>query len=118
MHTKTKARFWIFYNGDFVKLTLAPGKMLTFGFCKATDEGWTAEAQTFTHCGDHITRQWMNDGADCDGRLSEGGECFCPVAHLASRIYDGDLELRHPMPTWQDAGQAYQRDYAAEAAGY
>jgi hypothetical protein len=112
--TIKNARFWFYYNGDFVKLTLRPGQILHCAIHQPTDEGWTFDGEKFKHCGDHVAREFFTDGVDCDGRHSTHGELLCPLDQLAARwiVEDG-----YAVPDWQDISRS-QRDYAAEAAGF
>lgn len=110
------ARFWDyrFNRGEgWVKLTVRHGRPLSFASFRYTDEGWDRSGETYEHEGDGVRFTWWSEGADCDGRLDQGGEAFCPLANLsAGEGHDG-----HPRPAWE-AGERHQRDYAAEAAGY
>lgn len=71
------ARFWVYVNGGPVKLTLRPGESRHWWLSYATDEGYHSEGETWTHCGDCVTREWHNGGRDCDGRLDYSGEDEC-----------------------------------------
>ena len=107
------ARFWLFsHNGDWVKLTLKPSQTLSWGSFSEDEEGWTRVSQAWMHEGDRVRMSWYEDGTDCDGRLSAGGELVCPLEALTARSVDGLL-----VPDW-DTEQRWQRDYAAEAMGY
>jgi len=107
------ARFWAFAHNSPVKLTLHPGQLLQHYAFYRHDEGWASEAQTWFFDGQNVERTIVDDGTDCDGRLTRTSDTFCPLADLASRIVPGEP----PLPEWQDRGYA-QRDYSAEAAGY
>lgn len=112
------ARFWAYLNHDWAKLTLCPGQLLNWGWSGPTDEGWESWRETWhyeTEPGSEpaIRHFWLSDGVDCDGRLARGGESICSIAELASR----EIEGLH-VPAWQQAEEGWQRDYAAEAAGY
>ena len=43
------ARFWTFYHGSFVKLTLRFGQSRAFGFSAPDDEGYGYESELFTY---------------------------------------------------------------------
>ncbi len=108
------ARFWVLGpSASPVKLTLRPGQRLTWGQCEPTDEGWSAERETWKHMGEYVRAQHESDGSDCDGRLStwSEGECHLNELRAGNRI-DG---LR--FPAWE-RGDGGQRDYTAEAMGY
>ena len=110
------ARFWIFYNGDHVKLTLEPGQTVSFGQGGPDDEGWHYYGETIElSCdGAELALSWVSDGADCDGRLTRGGDLIAsadPADFIPCYEFDGR------RPDWQDA-DAWQRDQYAEAMGY
>lgn len=114
------ARFWNWCPGGWVKITLRPGQELSYAVHQRTEEGWSAQGETFRHDGDRVTCEWWNDGADCDGRLSREGECSCPLDRLAVEVRSSseDRETRDILaPAWE-RGTAEQRDYQAEAANY
>jgi hypothetical protein len=111
--TIQNARFWVYLNGNPVKLTLRPGQTLLWSRCWRTDEGWDAEARHWSHDGDKIRLDWCTDGVDCDGRLREGGELSAALAHL----HDGREVDGITYPEWQQR-DTWRRDYQAEAAGY
>ncbi len=113
------ARFWIWANG-WVKITLRPGQRLTHESGGPTDEGFSYTAETWTHEGDHVRSEWEVNASDCDGRLDRGGASCCPLDKLRARDMHAEGFQENVgifAPEWQDAGR-YQRDYAAEAAGY
>ena len=68
-----------------------------------------------------VVCEWSETGRDCDGRYERGGELFCPLADLAARDAHWAFPIRENVgiraPVWQRA-TSYQRDHAAEAAGY
>jgi hypothetical protein len=61
----------------------------------------------------------VDDGTDCDGRLTRCSESYCTLDRLAVREppqeYAENVGIR--TPEWE-RGPAYQRDWAAEACGY
>lgn len=116
--TKPKnARFWIWYRGDFesgwVKLTLIPGERVEFVGGGRTEEGYSCWSVAYHHHGDWVLAEHHSWGRDCDGLLEQGEEFHCDLADLKSHeSMDGTM-----MPRWESA-DSYQRDHAAEAAGY
>jgi hypothetical protein len=107
------ARFWVLgRDAGWVKLRLVPGQSLSWSYAYADDEGWSSHRETWRHGGDHVARTWMDDGRDCDGRLTIVAELLCPLTDLSAREFDG---LRTPQ--WVDS-EVSQRDEYAEAAGY
>lgn len=118
----TPVRFWEHVNGGFVKLTLYPGQTLRHSQGGSHDEGWWSRANTWTFDGKEVVNDSLDDGTDCDGRLSRRYVGACPVEKLYARIQeppyapvvDGKVV---GLPDWQEV-RSGQRDYTAEAAGY
>lgn len=108
------ARFWVWWNDGWVKLTLRPEQKLECGWRKPTDEGWSSYYESWEHDGSGVLCQSEDDGVDCDGRLTRNWEGYCPLERL-SWVETDDLEVNRPA--WE-RGNAYQRDYSAEACGY
>lgn len=115
------ARFWVWHNASWVKLTLRPGQSLTAYEGGPTDEGWSYEASTYTHDGEQVTAAYDSQALDCDGRLDRYAESHCPLADLAVRdmyeVCPASENKGIMSPDWQ-RGSASQRDYEAERAGY
>ena len=109
------ARFWTYHHG-WVKITLKPGQTLTISEWGRTDEGWSSSDETYTHDGEGVRLEWGTDGVDCDGRLSEDGESYLPLASIG---IGGCVEDEQEV-TYNDwlRGPKSKRDYSAEAAGY
>jgi hypothetical protein len=130
-------RFWVFENGDFVRLTLRPGAELVWRYWRADEEGGTAGCDVYRleeidgrQC---VRCDWGRRARDCDGVISESGACVADVDRLQDREpYVGEGEtigtaniggvrggwvVRIRVPTW-DRLHVIRRDNAAEAAGY
>lgn len=110
------ARFWIWWNGTWVKITLKPGcepvRLFRGG---RTDEGWTSETLQYEWMGENILMSYESDGCDCDGRLSRSGTSVCHLSQLKARCDEYTDGLN--VPVWVK-GESSQRDYTAERAGY
>jgi hypothetical protein len=129
------ARFYIWFNDGWVKLSLRPGQVISFGFGGPTDEGWAREDWKIEYeigdRGGRLLRTMIDDGADCDGRLTRHDFSTANAdpqtysdrwaIELNNAIEDGrkaDQAYRDVVtPDWQEGARS-QRDYAAEAAGY
>jgi hypothetical protein len=109
------ARFWTYHGEGLVKLTLHDGEALCNRRGSPTDEGWWSEAVIWRLENGIVERETIQDGRDCDGRLTRHYVDSCPIANLASEpaYYDPG----YMVPTWQDCGSS-QRDEYAEIAGY
>ena len=106
-------RFWVFVNGSPAKLTLRAGQSLAHVNVNR-EEGISRNAQSWEHDGRGVVYQWYHSGYDCDGRFSNGTDCFCPPEQLQAGYDEGD-GIKYPK--W-DALNSSQRDYAAETMGY
>ena len=119
--TEDNARFWVWHRGGWVKLTLRPGQSLTIVERQRTDEGFRQEVNTLTHFGEAVVCEWCETGRDCDGQYEHGGELVCHLANLSIRDAHAEFPIRQNIgikaPEWKRAN-VYQRDHAAEAAGY
>lgn len=122
------ARFWIYANESWVKITLRPGQSLSWSYGGRTDEGYSYHYETYESDGETVECLITDTGRDCDGRLDRywRGEVAIkdlPPAHLRDAIepIDADQPSYGMRPVhrvqWQEAG-ACQRDEYAEIAGY
>jgi hypothetical protein len=132
MTTSLRAHFWFYYDGKWIQLRIKQGQEFSFGKAWGHDEGWSSVDYSFAWPAEEMTiyRSVVNDGRDCDGRLTHVDECFvdvCPgpakggvyvKSKSAEDCYPYDEGVKPEMiPDWTLADE-YQRDYAAEAAGY
>ena len=124
MKTTPNARFWAFINGCPVKITLKPGQILSHCSGGRCEEGHAFHSETWEHVGHAVESSWSRWGSDCDGRYSDGGQGFAPLDQLDTHDGYADAEDQRPpelvgilFPSWEVADR-FQRDYAAEAAGY
>lgn len=110
------ARFWIYWNGTWVKITLRPGERTTVWRGGQTEEGYEQESETyyFTEDGEQVIQELNSWGRDCDGRYERGGTVTCDVYRLRTVTRKG---CPYPLPDWQYV-DSHQRDHSAEAAGY
>jgi hypothetical protein len=80
--TMKTARFWVWINDGWVKLSIPPGEPWEWCHAHPTDEGWSSESIRWTNDGQCVTREWCDDGVDCDGRLTRSGSDYCPIEQL------------------------------------
>ncbi len=127
-----KIRFWEYFNGGYVKITLKHGQTLSHYRGGLDDEGWSAEhcKWAFDTDGNEpvLTHQWMNEGRDCDGYLKRSGISIARadrVTFVAAKDYskprpeplllwDGKPVM---VPDWKKVSLG-QRDEYAERMGY
>ncbi|HVL15826.1 MAG TPA: hypothetical protein VM529_24860 [Gemmata sp.] len=121
--TVPTARFLVWENDQWVKISLRPGQSLTRDVGGPTEEGYSWESTTWTHTGQGVAQEYSSGGRDCDGRHEYHSESYCPLEDLAARDatvenYDGTTSHAGVMaPDWQHGG-SIRRDHTAEAAGY
>ena len=137
---QTTARFWVWWNDGWAKLTLQPGKEVVLHACWQHEEGWSSETEVYRHAGDAIVRCCIRDGRDCDGRLTRENVSVCRLSHLKDvdqmaraithnashwgRQITSALDSDNPehcrgifTPSWQQVSSGQYDEYA-EAAGY
>ena len=121
MQSPRNARFWFYSNAGPVKITLKPEQTLSHHAAWNTDEGWSSVDEEWYYDGEYVFQTTYSDGCDCDGRLGSFNKSKCHVDNLRGRepYTHGDAELYAGimLPMWESVDR-YQRDYAAEAAGY
>jgi len=122
------ARFWVWENGGWVKLSLRKGECTEFHESSAHEEGYSWRTCSYEFDGEFVTRCTATGGRDCDGPHSTWNESVCHITALntrapyvprdpreASEDYSpGPLAL---LPEWEKVNSR-QRDYYAESAGY
>ena len=112
MSTKN-ARFWIWENNGWIKLTLRPGQELTWTAFSTHDEGWSRYSTVWEYCGDVVECHQYVDGCDCDGRHSQDIVHTTPIDTLPhGNVFDLPVS-----PHWTE-GESSQYDQYAELAGY
>ena len=104
------ARFWTWWNGDWVKLTLRPGEVVLLYESHETDEGYSFQEERFEHDGDSLIRESASGGRDCDGPITYHSVCECRLSNLPQAA-------EPECPPWARLN-AWQRDTYAEMAGY
>ena len=118
------ARFWIFLNRGYVKVTLRPNQTLAWARGGEHEEGYFSEGVEFYLDADgELTREEWSRGQDCDGPHSHGQELATTALdcqRIAATRDAPDPECpRWPVtrPKWAERSYE-QRDLYAEAAGY
>lgn len=112
------ARFWVWVNGGWVKLTLRPNHDFQWATGGVADEGYSFTAEQWTHVGDGVEWESHTWGRDCDGRHESNCDVFCALDKLASVAITEPREGDPPaLPNWVRL-RSGQRDYTAEACGY
>jgi hypothetical protein len=124
------ARFWAYVNGGPVKLTLRPGQRISCSHGAPTDEGWHRDSYSWEYPSDEraVYRNWCQDGADCDGRLTRSGVDRCDLSALQAGDYPyvAPTEPQDVHDAWADvvwpAWDVYRDcgvyDEYAQRAGY
>lgn len=122
-HRLRKARFWIYWHDGIVKITVTEDKPVELVYGGETDEGSSWHSERYSIEDGVLVRQVTVWGHDCDGRHEARADSIwspelgtVPMVDFTSR--GEKFELPEHRPNWMDKGDLWQRDYAAEAAGY
>jgi hypothetical protein len=109
-------RIWVSHRGDFVRLHLEPGSEFDFCEFERDEEGWSFKEHVVSYDGENIIMSYFTKGQDCDGITTSGGAVSCSQQDAqAGASISQDVRL----PAWKDIDDSsFQRDFAAEAAGY
>lgn len=114
------ARFWTYVCGaGFVKITLKPGQALTHLNGGATEEGYSWNAETWEHCGDHVACRISSWGRDCGGRHGEERDYHCELDKLdagGGRLDEATGKVVK-VAAWEP-GESSCYDEFAEQMGY
>ena len=112
------ARFWIYHNETWSKITLRPGESVEFTGGGRTDEGFSYWAESYEHVGDGIESRSASNASDCDGPLDRYCDCYCPLERISALPAEWNGSNHMPdRPEWHRVSEG-QRDYYAERAGY
>ncbi len=108
------ARFWIYWNDGFVKITLAPGQEIALSYGGPCEEGYSYTTEVFRHVGDRVETESHQKARDCDGPMERHWYGECRMDRLDARDAD---EFGPARPDWEEM-HSDQRDYYAEAMNY
>lgn len=116
------ARFWVYVNSGWVKVTLRYGDTIEHREGGPTEEGYHVCHMWWTHNGMWVRRNVDHDARDCDGRYMRRHEDFASLVELGELPLDPDLSSAEDLkdvsrPRWQGE-ESFYRDHTAEAAGY
>jgi len=120
--TKT-ARFWIYVNNDYVKISLKPGQTLDWYVKEATDEGWSGEGLTFQYDegNGRVIRESVTEGRDCDGLIQYFDKAQCAIENFRDGDETFDMIEEHgkvvQFPSWERVTSEVYDD-EAQKAGY
>jgi hypothetical protein len=111
------ARFWVFVNNDFVKVTLRPQQHMDWRQAHATEEGYHAESMELHFDGYTVERIDVSEGRDCDGELSYTTKMVTDLEHLQDEPGDAGFLSTPDRPQWLP-GRTRVYDQYAQMAGY
>lgn len=116
------ARFYVYVNKDWCKLTLKKEQKVEIRRGGPTEEGYYAFADIYEFDGDHVHHEHHYYAKDCDGPFEKHSYYICPVSDLKKLEpeeieFDGCTLSLPARPDWQEVS-SYQRDIYAEMMGY
>lgn len=123
---KRNARFWIFWRGGWVKLTLTKEwSVINLFDSRRTDEGFRCHHERYSLVDNYVDCQVNTRESDCDGKHEYHWHGRCKLWDLRVRLDNAacfaafceDIEDPLERPQWQKI-DSHQRDQFAEMAGY
>ncbi len=117
-------RFWVSHRGSPVRLSLRDGGRAVLVEQGTDEEGWHCNSKVYERHGYEVLLDWINDGADCDGRHSTGGLAAANIYDLRRRAIELDLLARRANPAfatpglWRHVSSRPVYDQFARAMGY
>lgn len=110
----TKARFWTYYKGSVVRLTVEEGKELVLSSGGPTDEGYSYTTDTFWVRDGYLHNRVERSSCDCDGPLYSTNNYRAALTELNDSWND---YVQVYYPSWERMC-GWQRDVYAEKMGY
>lgn len=114
------ARFIVYHNGQFTKLTIKPGERLRFSSGGPTEEGYSYKYEEFYYPKDEnkVYCTVHCESLDCDGPYQRTWTGYFHVdREFLDKSRDEYGNLNRHCPTWIKEDE-YQRDVYAEMMGY
>lgn len=112
------ARFWVYWNQGWAKLTVRPGETLHLYRGGATDEGFYRRSESYYIQGDLLYCDHDSFESDCDGRHGYNSTHVCPLDRLAAKAPEDYMPAGAPhTPKWTSESE-WQRDHFAESMNY
>lgn len=116
-------RIWIYWRDGIVRITVTEDKPVELYYGGPTDEGWYSHEEMYRIEDGTLYREIRDCGADCDGRQERRIQDFwvpefgtVPCIEIDS--HGNCTQVDEHRPNWHDIADVWQRDYAAETAGY
>jgi hypothetical protein len=109
------ARFWIYWNGGLVKITMARGDSFELYRSEPTDEGYHSEWERYEFDGERVSREMETHGRDCDGSHSTRSVESARLDKLAV-VWNKYVEAFYPE--WEEDRPTRVYDQFAQAMGY
>ncbi len=79
-----RARFWIWRNETYVKVSIGYGDTIEFNHFERHDEGFLSSWDGYRHDGDRVVYETHNRSSDCDGLFESSSESHALLADLRS----------------------------------
>lgn len=113
IHNPKNAKFWVWWQGGWVKIKLTPGQKVACEHYERTDEGNSFECCEYEHTGESVTIKATAGGSDCDGHVENRYDAECPLSDLAKMTCMDGMNV----PDWKDVKES-RRDEFAELMNY
>jgi hypothetical protein len=112
----TRVRFWIWWKGSPVKLTIVGDCEIEMGHSEPTEEGFAAWYEKYWVEDGCVHNETLDQGRDCDGYIENHAHWRAPLDQLRAcpGIEDGDGLA---FPQWERVTDSIY-DQEAQKAGY
>lgn len=111
------ARFWVYVNNGWVKLSLRPDEAVEWDHYQVNEEGYTHVSWRFENDAARVLFHCYTAGRDCDGRYESDVTKTCNLNGLKDYVSEYQPDFVPGTPDWQELRHTL-RDHTAEAAGY
>lgn len=104
-------KFWIYYQGGPVKVTLKEGQRLDLVEGGPHEEGYHYDYYSYEHHGNHVSMTHELDARDCDGPMYGTTRCVCYDLEglKRCRVYKDDqgTEMIEDRVEWRKVRSRY-----------
>ena len=115
----TRVRFWIWWKGSPVKLTIVGDSEIEMGHSEPTEEGFASWYEKYWIEDGYLHNETCSSGRDCDGYIENHAEWRCPLdklrADVCMDLHDEHVDMAFPQ--WERV-TASVYDQEAQKAGY
>ena len=117
MPKATRVRFWIWWKGSPVKLTIVGDSEIEMGHSEPTDEGFASWSEKYWVEDGYLHNETLDRGRDCDGYQEITTHWRCPLDQLHAKSASDEWPDIRGFPAWERVDSSVY-DQEAQKAGY